>query len=180
VAAFFWRLTSVALRAPSVSRQKGKSGTSYFAQIRNFLLCLDTLKKRLDCTAKACDCIINRNSSLEHEVFCRLEVSKVRRGLTLLLVALGLFCYSGVQSSGLGADVDHDGIPDSVYEESLYVTPLPAVPLNTLNTLNTRSFEPSCQPFLSTECRRLLRAARPILATPSGQGLLNLLCTFRR
>jgi hypothetical protein len=46
VAAFFWRLTSVALRAPSVSRQKGKSGTSYFAQIRNFLLCLDRQKRR--------------------------------------------------------------------------------------------------------------------------------------
>lgn len=134
-------------------------------------------RKRLDCTAKACDCVMNRNSSLEHEVFCRLEVSRVRRGLALLLVALGLFCYSCVQLSGLGADVDHDGIPDSVYEESLYVTPLRAVPLN---TLNTRPFEPSCQPFLSRECRRLLEAARPMLATPSGQGLLNLLCAFRR
>ena len=41
VADVLWRLTSVALRAPPVSRQRTKSGTFYFAKIRTFLLCLD-------------------------------------------------------------------------------------------------------------------------------------------
>jgi hypothetical protein len=38
-------LTPVALRAPSVSAPP--TGTFYFAQNRNFLLCLDSLKRLL-------------------------------------------------------------------------------------------------------------------------------------
>src|ERR1700758_4952939 len=48
----FSRLTPVALRAPSVSREKDKSGTSYFAQNRNFLLCLDRPGRGIDRSAQ--------------------------------------------------------------------------------------------------------------------------------
>ena len=51
VAEVLWRLTSVALRAPPVSRQKTKNGTFYFAKNRTFLLCLD--KKSETSCAKA-------------------------------------------------------------------------------------------------------------------------------
>lgn len=43
-APFFSRLTPVALRARSVSRGKDKTGTSHFAQNRNFLFCLDQMQ----------------------------------------------------------------------------------------------------------------------------------------
>src|SRR5208283_2275504 len=45
VADVLWRLTSVALRAPPVSRQRTKSGAFYFAKNRTFLLCLDTTNR---------------------------------------------------------------------------------------------------------------------------------------
>ena len=65
--AVFSRLTPVALRAPCVSREKGKSGTSYFAQKRNFLFCLDTVAEGAYNTASGLDALASNTTGYSNE-----------------------------------------------------------------------------------------------------------------
>jgi hypothetical protein len=104
----FWRLSSPALRAPPLTRQKTKSGTFYFAHSRNFLLCLDRDKVSMTAAAglspargKATKC---RNHKWTYLHFCRwrfLWTFQDQRGTWDILSSSG---PSGMQR---GAEADN-------------------------------------------------------------------------